>query len=58
MSASRLEVGLSVRVGIDFGAAVERSPLRLVLEEAHGFDILYRRGYQFSPSVMFQRRDS
>jgi len=30
-----------VRVGVDLGAAVERRPLGLVLEETHGLDVLH-----------------
>lgn len=34
------QILLSKRVGIDFGAAVERSPFRILLEQSHGRDML------------------
>jgi hypothetical protein len=36
-----MEIGLTVRVDIDFRATVERSPFGLILEQAHSLDVLY-----------------
>jgi hypothetical protein len=38
---TRLEILLSVWVLINLGATVQRCPLRLLLEQSHGLDILY-----------------
>lgn len=35
-----VQIGLSVLVGIDICTTVQRCPLRLVLEETHGLDVL------------------
>jgi hypothetical protein len=35
-----LHVPLAVLVGIELGGSIEGRPLRLVLEEAHGMDVL------------------
>lgn len=40
-SCPALEVGLAVRIDIYIRAAVERSPLRLILEQTHSLDVLY-----------------
>ena len=37
------DVGLAVGVGVELVGSVQRSPLGLLLEEAHGLDILGKR---------------